>query len=61
MGRQAGVSEIEITPEMTEALSGWLADSVETGIYPGRGETVQIIRRLLELGQSCSRCRPVVS
>ncbi len=59
MPGQAG-AEIEITAEMIEALSGWLADSVETGIYPGRGETSRIIRHLLELSQSHNRCHQAV-
>ena len=40
---------IEVTSEMIEALSDWLAESVETQIYPGKWEYVQIIRHLIEM------------
>lgn len=40
---------------MVSALSGWLADSVETGISPGLYEIERIIRGLLELDRSRNR------
>ena len=57
--RQAGA--IEVTPEMVEVLSDWLADSVETGINPGKYETKQIIHCLLEFDRTRNRYLPEVS